>query len=259
MTTKRIWITTQFEGFHSYDNAPVGVEFLRLKHRHIFHVKCSVDVFHNDRDIEFILFKRFIDDVIVDQRLATRDLSCEMMADIIHRCVVEKYSDRGIVIEISEDRENGCICDYSNNKANVSPMDVLSGGTITGNISQNQIQQVGIDLTIAEAVIIKPKSFVNVAFNESFDMGKLFGLIVTRSSLSRKGIFCTSGAYDPGFNGIGGCSIYNLSDEEVSFSNGMRVAQMICFAGDACDVYGGHYNKAEGIDSQYGGTNVKED
>lgn len=259
MTTKRIWITTQFEGFHSYSQAPAGVEFLQLNHRHIFHVKCSIDVFHNDRDIEFILFKRFIDSVIVKQQLATKNLSCEMMADIIHQNIIKKYNNRGVVIEVSEDRENGCICDYSTNKINVNPTDVVSSGVIGDDIQPNQIQQVGIDLTIAYDTTIKSKSFVNVQFNESFDMENLFGLIVVRSSLSRKGIFCSSGVYDPGFNGVGGCSIYNLSDEDISFTAGTRIAQMICFAGDASSFYNGHYNKVENIDSQYGGVDVKKD
>jgi hypothetical protein len=35
--------------------------FLGYPHRHIFHFRVSIDVFHNDRDIEFIQFKRWLE------------------------------------------------------------------------------------------------------------------------------------------------------------------------------------------------------
>ena len=55
---KYIWVTYQKEGIHRYPDAPNGVEFLRYPQRHMFHFKGQIDVFHDDRDIEFILFMR---------------------------------------------------------------------------------------------------------------------------------------------------------------------------------------------------------
>ena len=53
LTNKKIFVTFQKEGIHKYPNAPDGVEFLQYPHRHMFHFRVEIDVFHNDRDIEF--------------------------------------------------------------------------------------------------------------------------------------------------------------------------------------------------------------
>ena len=37
------------------------VSFLGYAHRHIFHFKVAIDVFHDDRDIEFIGSKRWLE------------------------------------------------------------------------------------------------------------------------------------------------------------------------------------------------------
>ena len=55
---KFIFVTFQKEGIHKYPDAPAGVEFLKYPHRHMFHFRVEIEVFHDDRDIEFILFKR---------------------------------------------------------------------------------------------------------------------------------------------------------------------------------------------------------
>ena len=65
---RQIWVTFQKEGIHCYPaaatdptlntNDEYNVAFLASPHRHIFHFRVSIDVFHNDRDIEFIQFKR---------------------------------------------------------------------------------------------------------------------------------------------------------------------------------------------------------
>ncbi len=51
-----IWVTFRKEGIHKYPDAPEGVEFLRHPHRHIFHFRVELEVMHDDRDVEFILF-----------------------------------------------------------------------------------------------------------------------------------------------------------------------------------------------------------
>ena len=108
--TNYIWITTSFEGFHKYPNAPEGVDFLKNLHRHIFHLKVFIEVFHDDRDIEFILFKRFVDTIPLEHNL--NNMSCEMIADYIRDSIADKYPNRKIKIEVSEDLENGCEKEY---------------------------------------------------------------------------------------------------------------------------------------------------
>lgn len=109
--TNYIWITTRFEGFHKYPNAPDEVKFLRNEHRHIFKLKIWIEVFHDERDIEFILFKRFVNNYVTDNA-KLNNLSCEMISDILYKNISNTYSDRKIKIEVSEDGENGSEKEY---------------------------------------------------------------------------------------------------------------------------------------------------
>ena len=78
---KRIFVTFQKEGIHQYPDAPEGVEFLKHPHRHMFHFRVEIDVFHDDREIEFILFKRELERLYSEGTLELDYKSCEMMAD----------------------------------------------------------------------------------------------------------------------------------------------------------------------------------
>ena len=106
-----IWITTSFEGFHKYPNAPKEVAFLKNEHRHIFHIKVWIEVFHNDRDIEFILFKRYVNTLIKKNNFDFK--SCEMISDDLQKKISQKYPNRKINIEVSEDLENGSYKEYN--------------------------------------------------------------------------------------------------------------------------------------------------
>jgi hypothetical protein len=105
-----IWITTQFEGFHCYPDAPEEVKFLRNEHRHLFSVKVWISVKHNDRDIEFFIFKKFINSLIKENNFNYK--SCEMISDDLYIKIKEKYPNREIRIEVSEDQENGSYKEY---------------------------------------------------------------------------------------------------------------------------------------------------
>jgi len=64
--TNQIWVKFSKEGIHKYpaaltDPTLADVSFLGYPHRHIFHFKVAIQVFHDDRDIEFILFKRWLE------------------------------------------------------------------------------------------------------------------------------------------------------------------------------------------------------
>ena len=109
---KRIFVTFQKEGIHQYPDAPEGVEFLKHPHRHMFHFRVEIDVFHDDREIEFILFKRELERLYSEGTLELDYKSCEMMADDLAVYIYKKYPHRAFIITVSEDGENGAICTY---------------------------------------------------------------------------------------------------------------------------------------------------
>lgn len=134
---------------------------------------------------------------------------------------------------------------------NISPNKVIELNIISNvKDKETQVQQVGIDLTIKEDVSIEHGSSVNVDFNETFDMKNCFAIFNVRSSFSRKGVFVTSGVYDPGFKGIGGCSIYNMSGCDVIIPKNSRIGQMVVFEADFVTKYSGYYNDAENTKSK---------
>jgi len=119
---RKIWVTLRKEGIHRYPAAATDpmlctageydVSFLANAHRHIFHFKIWIDVFHNDRDIEFIQFKRWIDSLYSKDILQLDFKSCEMIADDLYTQVADRYPGRAVWIEVAEDGENGCLIKY---------------------------------------------------------------------------------------------------------------------------------------------------
>ena len=120
---RQIWVTFQKEGIHCYPAAAADpqlatgdqydVSFLGNPHRHIFHFRVSIDVFHNDRDIEFIQFKRWLENLYGDGILQLDYKSCEMIADDLYVQIASRYPDRCVTIDVSEDGENGCTINYN--------------------------------------------------------------------------------------------------------------------------------------------------
>lgn len=110
--SRMIFVTFQKEGIHCYPAAPEGVEFLKHPHRHMFHHKIYIEVFHNDRDLEFILVKREIESWYDTGVLELDHQSCEMISDNLFAKIYAKWPHRKVVIEISEDGENGSYTTY---------------------------------------------------------------------------------------------------------------------------------------------------
>jgi len=120
---RTIFVTFQKEGIHRYPAAATDpalatgdeydVSFLANPHRHIFHFRVAIDVFHNDRDIEFIQFKRWLENLYKDSILALDYKSCEMIADDLYLQIAQRYPNRCVTIEVSEDGENGCLIAYN--------------------------------------------------------------------------------------------------------------------------------------------------
>ena len=117
-----IWVTFRKEGTHKYPAAltdpalatgdEYDVSFLGYPHRHIFHFKVWLGITHNDRDVEFIQFKRWLENLYKDATLSLDFKSCEMMSDDLYAQISQKYPDREVWIEVSEDGENGSFIKY---------------------------------------------------------------------------------------------------------------------------------------------------
>ena len=89
------------------------VSFLGTPHRHIFHFEVTVEVFHNDRDIEFIQFKRWLENLYAGGTLELNYKSCEMISDDLYEQIATRYPGRNIIISVSEDNENGAVIHYN--------------------------------------------------------------------------------------------------------------------------------------------------
>ena len=81
-----IWVTFQKEGIHKY---PAALD--------------------DDRDIEFILFKRELESLYNQEGVMSLDYkSCEMIARDLAKYIQTKYPNRALSISVAEDNENGC-------------------------------------------------------------------------------------------------------------------------------------------------------
>ena len=118
-----IWVTFRREGIHRYPAAATDpnlatgawddVSFLGYPHRHIFHFKVWIEVRHDDRDIEFIQFKRWLERLYADSTLTLDFKSCEMIGRDLHAQISAEYPGREVWIDIAEDGENGAFMKFT--------------------------------------------------------------------------------------------------------------------------------------------------
>tara|TARA_Y100000004_G_scaffold40238_1_gene43514 strand:- start:1455 stop:1841 length:387 start_codon:yes stop_codon:yes gene_type:complete len=116
-----IKVSFQKEGVHKFPGADTNpkyatgnwddVSFLGYPHRHIFHFYVTLSVTHNDRDVEFIQFKRELERLFTKNVLHLDYQSCEMIAENLINYIEEHYPNRGVRVEVYEDDENGAILD----------------------------------------------------------------------------------------------------------------------------------------------------
>lgn len=119
---KFIFVTFQKEGIHKYPDAlenpalatgdMYDVSFLGYPHRHIFHFKVWISVTDSNREIEFIQFKRWLESLYQSSTLQLDYKSCEMIAEDLYAQINNKYPNREIWIEVSEDNENGTLIKF---------------------------------------------------------------------------------------------------------------------------------------------------
>jgi hypothetical protein len=119
-----IWVKFQKEGIHCYPAAATDpklatgdeydVSFLATPHRHIFHFQVNIQVFDDDRDIEFIQFKRWLEKCYSNGTLELNHKSCEMIARELNTTITARYPGRQTLISVSEDDENGASIIFRN-------------------------------------------------------------------------------------------------------------------------------------------------
>lgn len=110
----QVVIIFELEGIHNWPEAKdvyPDVAFLSSPHRHMFHFKLYKQVFHDDRDVEFIRWKREVVDYLRTGFGTTKSLqvlefgrmSCEQIAmELLGAFKCTR-------VEVWEDGENGAI------------------------------------------------------------------------------------------------------------------------------------------------------
>jgi hypothetical protein len=112
-----IWVTFQKAGFHKFPAAETDpkladVSYLGNKHRHLFKFRIHIQVVHNDRELEFHQVLNYCESLFEDRVIDIDFKSVEMLADDLYDKLAIKYPGRRMMIEISEDAENGCLIEY---------------------------------------------------------------------------------------------------------------------------------------------------
>ena len=113
---RKIWVTFQKVGFHRYpasgeDPRLADVSYLANKHRHLFKFRVEIEIFHNDRELEFHQVLNYCESLYQNQ-LDIDYKSVEMLADDLYIQLAAKYPERYMAIEVSEDGECGCRIEY---------------------------------------------------------------------------------------------------------------------------------------------------
>jgi hypothetical protein len=109
------YITVKFAipGIHCYPDAPEQVAYLRNPHRHVFHYQVDIQVFHDDREIEFHMFLNELKNLFDRGDLQCDYKSCEMLIDDLAEYISTKYPNRDFTVMVSEDLENSATSFFS--------------------------------------------------------------------------------------------------------------------------------------------------
>jgi hypothetical protein len=115
---KWIWVTFQKVGFHKYaaaatDPSLQDVSYLGSRHRHLFKFRVQIEVYHNDRELEFHQVLNFCESLFATQTIDIDYKSVEMLSDELYENLSKQYPNRRMKIEISEDGECGGFIEYN--------------------------------------------------------------------------------------------------------------------------------------------------
>lgn len=117
-----VYVTFLKEGYHAYPAAAYDpnlatrdeydVSHLAFRHMHYFYFKVWIQVSHNDREIEFIQLRRWLESLYDKGTLELNNQSCEMISDNLYAVISERYPGTEIRIDVSEDNINGSYTEY---------------------------------------------------------------------------------------------------------------------------------------------------
>ena len=110
---RMIWITFQREGIRTFPG--IDTDHAPSSRLHMFHFTVAIEVFHLDREIDFIQFKRWLENSFTEGVMKLDYKSCEMINDELYEFIAFRYPSRDIKITVSEDDENGATIYYANN------------------------------------------------------------------------------------------------------------------------------------------------
>lgn len=123
---KKQFIYTQFvkEGYHCFPEAGTDASYatgdqydvshLALKHMHYFYFKVWIQVTHQNRDIEFIQCRRWLESLYATGTLQLNSMSCEMLSDALYQQIAARYPGMEVRIDVSEENINGSFTEYTN-------------------------------------------------------------------------------------------------------------------------------------------------
>lgn len=122
---RRIFITFQRAGFHRYpaageDPKLQDVNYLAARHRHLFKFKVEIEIFHNDRELEFHRVLNYCESLYKDNQIEIDYKSVEMLADDLYLQLANRYPGRFMAIEVSEDGECGCRIEYNTQRPDLT-------------------------------------------------------------------------------------------------------------------------------------------
>tara|TARA_Y100000816_G_scaffold94104_1_gene65260 strand:+ start:2585 stop:2965 length:381 start_codon:yes stop_codon:yes gene_type:complete len=101
----------QVEGIHNWSEASKfepTMKYLEYPHRHMFHIEVKKEVFHDDRDVEFIVFKRKIKKYLEKKYYSTEYDCCDFGGQSCEMLAHELYTEFDLChCSVFEDNENG--------------------------------------------------------------------------------------------------------------------------------------------------------
>lgn len=106
---KRATVRFVREGFHHWPSATPVRFYLAQRHRHLFHVECSIEVRHNEREIEFHDFLEYCREHFggYGENREFGAYSCEALAEALAQKITLQYPDRSVIVKVFEDGEVG--------------------------------------------------------------------------------------------------------------------------------------------------------
>jgi NAD+--asparagine ADP-ribosyltransferase len=118
MYKSTIIVRLQKEFIHRYKDAPEEVPYLAEYHRHMAFIEVELEVFHDDRELEFIMIKNELEHHLDYDYISLRwvDKSCEMVAKEVIDWLKGRYGERNITVSVFEDNENGGRVQYTKDR-----------------------------------------------------------------------------------------------------------------------------------------------